>query len=186
MPRPVEESGTALVTGARGTLGGIVARHLVTGWGVRRLLLLSREPADRLAKELTALGAEATVVACDVADREAVAAALAQIPTAHPLRIVVHTAGVLDDGLVTELTADRLDRVLRPKVDGARHLHDLTRDADLSAFVLFSSAAGVLGGPGQADYGAANTYLDALAGHRRTLACRPCRWPGACGSRPAR
>ncbi|MBG0569236.1 SDR family NAD(P)-dependent oxidoreductase, partial [Actinoplanes sp. NEAU-A11] len=164
---PVHAGGTALITGARGTLGGVVARHLVTSWGVRHLLLLSREPATALADELTGLGAEATVVACDAADREALAAALAAIPAEHPLRMVVHAAGVLDDGLVTDLTADRLDRVLRPKIDAARHLDELTRDADLSAFVLFSSAAGVLGGGGQAGYAAANTFLDALAQHRR-------------------
>jgi acyl transferase domain-containing protein/NADPH:quinone reductase-like Zn-dependent oxidoreductase/acyl carrier protein len=169
VPAPVDGWGTALVTGARGTLGGIVARHLVTAWGVRHLLLLSREPATDLAAELTALGAEVTVAACDAADRDALAASLSAIPAAHPLRIVVHAAGVLDDGLVTQLTTDRLDRVLRPKVDAAQHLHDLTRDADLSSFVLFSSASGVLGGRGQANYAAANTFLDALAQQRRTL-----------------
>ncbi|WP_236048373.1 type I polyketide synthase [Paractinoplanes ovalisporus] len=167
VPVPVDPTGTALITGARGTLGGIVARHLVTSWGVRHVVLLSREPATALAADLTALGAQATVAACDASDREALAAVLAGIPAAHPLRIVVHAAGVLDDGLVSCLTAERLDRVLRPKVDAARHLDELTRDADLSAFVLFSSAAGILGGAGQAGYAAANAFLDTLAQHRR-------------------
>ncbi|WP_432905347.1 SDR family NAD(P)-dependent oxidoreductase [Micromonospora matsumotoense] len=164
--------GTVLVTGAGGTLGRLVARHLVDAYGVRHLLLASRRGPDAdgmaaLRAELTAAGAEVTVAACDLADRDAVAALLAGVAAAHPLTGVVHAAGVLDDGIIPSLTRDRLDAVLRPKVDAASHLHELTRDAGLTAFVLFSSAAGVLGGPGQGNYAAANAFLDALAGARR-------------------
>ncbi|MFD8294489.1 type I polyketide synthase, partial [Streptomyces lavendulae] len=121
------------------------------------------EGAADFEAELTALGAHVVTAACDVADREALAALLATIPAAHPLTAVVHAAGVTDDGIVPALTPERVDRVLRPKVDAALNLHELTRDADLSAFVLFSSVSATLGGAGQANYAAANSFLDALA-----------------------
>jgi len=168
----LDPRGTVLITGATGGLGRLLARHLVTGHGARRLLLASRQgPAGsgiaELTRDLRALGADVTVTACDTADRDAVAALLAGVPAEHPLTAVVHVAGVLDDGVIDLMTPDRLDRVLRPKVDAAWHLHELTRDLNLSAFVLFSAAAGTLGSPGQGSYSAANVFLDALARHRR-------------------
>jgi len=169
-----ETGGTVLITGGTGTLGGIVARHLVTAHGVRRLLLTSRRGpdaagADRLAGELAELGADVTVAACDVADRPALAALLAAVPAEHPLTGVVHAAGALDDGVLATLTPERIDAVLRPKADAVLNLHELTKDLPISAFVVFSSAAGVFGGPGQGNYAAANAFVDALAARRRTL-----------------
>ncbi|MER7761398.1 SDR family NAD(P)-dependent oxidoreductase [Streptomyces sp. NPDC097619] len=166
-----KSGGTVLVTGT-GTLGIEFARYLVAEHGVSRLLLLSRSGPDapgtaEIVEDLELIGAHVTVAAVDVADRDALAAALAAVPAAHPLTGVVHTAGVLDNAPLAALTEDRLGPVLRPKADGAWHLHDLTRDLDLTAFVVFSSTVGVLGGPGQANYAAANTFLDALAAHRR-------------------
>ncbi|MGW3964156.1 SDR family NAD(P)-dependent oxidoreductase [Amycolatopsis sp. NPDC005003] len=166
--------GTVLITGGTGALGSLVARHLVTGYGARHLLLVSRQGlaapgAEALAGELAAMGAQARVARCDTADPAALADLLASVPPEHPLTAVVHTAGVLDDGVLTSLTAERVDAVLRPKVDSAWHLHRLTAHLDLPMFVLFSSVAGYLGTPGQASYSAANSFLDALAEHRRSL-----------------
>ncbi|MCP2341053.1 type I polyketide synthase [Actinomadura rupiterrae] len=169
---PFGPDGTVLITGGTGALGALTARHLVTKHDVRHLLLISRrgeaaEGASELAEELRALGADVTIAACDAGDRTALAALLADIPAAAPLTGVVHCAGVLDDGLITKQTADRIVAVLRAKATAAENLHELTRDLGLKAFVLFSSLAGVLGNGGQAGYAAANACLDALAQRRR-------------------
>ncbi len=172
-PRPLGGEGTVLVTGGTGGLAGVTARHLVKQHGVRHLLLLSRsgaraDGAAALVEELKALGAATVdVVACDVSKRPDLERALAALPRERPLRAVIHLAMVLDDGLLADLRPERVERVLRPKVDAAFHLHELTRGLDLAAFVLFSSAAGTLNSAAQGSYAAANAALDALASHRR-------------------
>jgi acyl transferase domain-containing protein/acyl-coenzyme A synthetase/AMP-(fatty) acid ligase/acyl carrier protein len=163
---------TVLITGGTGGLGALLAEHLVPVHGVRHLLLLSRsgagaEGADELRARLETQGAEVAIEACDVSDREDLARAIAAVSAEHPLGAVLHAAAVVDNGLVADLGGDELDRVMAPKLDAAWHLHELTADLDLSAFVLFSSAAGLLGGPGQGNYAAANAFLDALAFLRR-------------------
>ncbi|WP_346659021.1 SDR family NAD(P)-dependent oxidoreductase [Bradyrhizobium sp. 76] len=172
LPRRLAEDGTVLITGGAGELGSEVARHLVSQHGVRHLLLTSRRGmsapgASELIIELQALGAQTVEVAsCDVSDRAAVSSILSAIAPERPLTGVFHLAALLDDGIVPALTMERLERVLRPKLDGAWHLHELTAELDLAAFVLFSSVA-ALGSPGQANYAAANVFLDALAAERR-------------------
>ncbi|WP_455432233.1 SDR family NAD(P)-dependent oxidoreductase [Streptomyces violascens] len=171
LPRPWDPDGTVLITGGTGGLARELARHLVTERGMRHLLLVSRSGPDapgvaELRDELAGHGAEVRVRAGDMADRAAVAALVASVPAGHPLTAVIHTAGVLDDGVVSSLTSERLSAVLRPKVDAAWHLHEATKDLDLAAFVLYSSISGVLGTPGQGNYAAGNVFLDALARHR--------------------
>uniref|UniRef100_UPI0035E45A6F type I polyketide synthase n=1 Tax=Streptomyces zagrosensis TaxID=1042984 RepID=UPI0035E45A6F len=169
---PAVVRGTVVITGALGGLGSLTARHLVRHHGVRHLLLASRrgeraQGAAELTEELTELGARVTVVACDVSDRNALARMLAAVPGEHPVSGVVHTAGLLDDGVIESLTGERVSRVLLPKVDAAWHLHELTQGMDLSFFVVFSSLAGLLGGPGQANYAAGNVFADTLVQWRR-------------------
>ncbi|HUB56666.1 MAG TPA: SDR family NAD(P)-dependent oxidoreductase, partial [Mycobacterium sp.] len=165
-------SGTVLITGGTGMAGSALARHLVANHGARNLLLLSRRGPDapgaaELVAELSEGGAHVQVVACDAADRPALAKVIADISVQHPLSAVIHAAGVLDDAVVTSLTPDQVDAVLRAKVDAVWNLHELTRDTPISAFVLFSSMAGLVGSSGQANYAAANGFLDALSMHRR-------------------
>ncbi|MEX5637329.1 SDR family NAD(P)-dependent oxidoreductase [Parafrankia sp. FMc2] len=171
--RPLDPAGTVLVTGGTGTLGALTARHLVAAHGVRNLLLVSRRGPDApgaaaLAADLAALGAHAQIVAADLTDPAATQALVGAVPAERPLTAVIHTAGVLRDGTLAGLSADQFDAVLRPKIDAAWNLHQATLDHPLAAFVLYSSLAGVLGTAGQANYAAANTYLDALAHHRHT------------------
>ncbi|MEU9247058.1 type I polyketide synthase, partial [Streptomyces sp. NPDC048385] len=169
--RALDPEGTVLITGGTGTLGALVARRLVVHHGVRRLLLTSRRGADapgapELVAELTALGATVTVAACDIGDPDEAERLVAGVPAEHPLTAVIHSAAVLDDGVVTALDPARVDTVFAPKVDGAWQLHRLTEHLDLAAFVLFSSASGTVGNAGQGNYAAANAFLDALAEYR--------------------
>ena len=166
-------AGTVLITGGTGMAGAVLARHVVHRYGVGHVVLASRrgdrvEGAGELVAELTRAGAEVQVVACDVADRDAVAGLLAGLPAQYPpLTGVIHAAGIIDDAVITSLTPDRIDTVLAAKVDAAWNLHELTRDLNLSTFVMFSSLAGTVGSTGHGNYAAANAFLDALATHRR-------------------
>ena len=169
VPQPPDPDGTILITGGTGGLGALVARHLAAEHGARHLLLASRRGPDAdgaadLVAELAKVGCDTRVVACDAADRAQLEALLAEIPD---LTMVIHAAGVLDDGVIPSLDTERLRKVMEPKVDAAINLHELTRDRELDQFILFSSAAATLGSPGQANYAAANAFLDALAHHRR-------------------
>jgi NADPH:quinone reductase-like Zn-dependent oxidoreductase/acyl carrier protein len=164
--------GTVVITGGTGALGAAVARHLVLDRGVRRLLLISRrglaaEGAEELRAELGAHDAHVDVIAADVGNREAVGHIIGSVPPQHPLTAVIHTAGLVDDGVFAEMTPSRLAKVMQPKVDGAWNLHEVTSGADLAAFVVYASLAAVTGNPGQSNYAAANSFLDELARHRR-------------------
>ncbi|MEU8828939.1 SDR family NAD(P)-dependent oxidoreductase, partial [Streptomyces sp. NPDC048636] len=170
-PATWQPSGTTLITGGTGGLGAQIARWLAHH-GAPRLHLISRTGphapgATELTQELTAHGTHITITACDISDRDALRELLDTIPTEHPLTTVIHAAGTSDTELLADLGPDRLNHVLGPKALGATHLHELTQDLDLSAFVLFSSGAAAWGGSRQGAYAAANTYLDALAEHRR-------------------
>jgi len=179
---PWQPTGTVLVTGATGAVGAEVTRWLA-GEGAEHLLLASRRGADapgaeELVRELTAAGTQVTLAACDVADRDSLRALLDSVPEQYPLTAVVHLAGVLDDGVLDALGPDRFEAVLRPKADAAWNLHELTADLELSAFVMFSSLTGVVGNAGQANYAAANAFLDGLAEYRRAsgLAATSVAW----------
>ncbi|MER6694110.1 SDR family NAD(P)-dependent oxidoreductase [Streptomyces minutiscleroticus] len=169
--RPLDLSGTVLITGGTGGLGARVALSLAGREGVHLLLAGRRGAqapgADRLRAQLAEQGTEVTFAACDVSDSEQVAALLAAIPADRPLRAVVHAAGVLEDGTLDGQTPQRMSTVLDAKARAAEHLDALTRDADLAAFVLFSSLSGTVGNAGQGGYAAANAHLDALAERRR-------------------
>ncbi|MDE3069830.1 MAG: SDR family NAD(P)-dependent oxidoreductase, partial [Acidobacteriota bacterium] len=166
------DHGTILLTGATGGLGALLARHIVSEHGARHLLLVSRSGpaatgAEALQAELEGLGCEVTLAGCDVTEREQLERLVASIPHSRPLRAVVHAAGVLDDGVISSLDGERLARVMAPKVDAAIHLHELTKSFARCELILYSSAAGILGAGGQGNYAAANTFMDALAAHRR-------------------
>jgi acyl transferase domain-containing protein len=172
-PARIDRGGTVLITGGTGQLGSLVAAHLVRKHGVEHLLLTSRRGeaapgAAELLAELSELGAQATVATCDVSDRAQLQSLLSVIPAEHPLTAVIHAAGVIDDGLLDSLTPERVDRVLASKVDAAWHLHELTSEMELSAFVMFSSIAATFGSAGQGSYAAANAFLDGLAEQRRS------------------
>ncbi|WP_267888504.1 type I polyketide synthase [Nocardia yamanashiensis] len=171
---PALAAGTVLISGGTGGLGALVARWLVESHGVRDLVLTSRRGADApgaaaVADELGAAGAHVRIVACDIADRDAVRNLISRITAEGQLTGVVHAAGVIDDGVIESLTADRLRSVMAPKVDGGWNLHEATSDLELPVFAVFSSIVGTLGMPGQSNYAAGNRFLDGLISYRRAL-----------------
>ncbi|OOK67338.1 short chain dehydrogenase family protein [Mycobacterium kansasii] len=166
-------------------LGGLFAEHLITGYGARRLLLTSRRGAStpeavELAQRLQGLGADVTISACDCANPSELAALIGSIPAEHPLTAVIHAAGVLDDAVTSQLTAQQLDNVLAAKADSAWYLHQLTANTELAAFVLFSSAAGVLGARDRPT----TRPPTPSSTHWPVNGRRPSVWPGGIGSRP--
>ncbi|MER7562283.1 type I polyketide synthase [Streptomyces sp. NPDC097941] len=173
-PPALDPDGTVLITGGTGALGASLARYLVAEHGSRHLLLASR--GGRTPDWAAELPAEVRVVACDVSDRAAVDALVESCRP--PLTGVFHLAGVVADGVVDGMTPERVAEVLAPKADAGWHLHEATADLGLAEFVLYSSAAGVLGRPGQSNYAAANGFLDALAAYRtaRGLPARSLAW----------
>ncbi len=182
-PVSLDPECTVLITGATGARGSSLARHLAERHGARHLLLASRrggeaQGAGELVGELAELGCQASVVACDVANRDDLAGLIDSIVAEHPLRAIYHAAGVIDDGTIESLSAEQLELVMRPKVDAVVHLHELTEGIDLSDFVLFSSVSGVMGSPGQANYAAANAFMDAFAQrrHAQGLAASSLAW----------
>jgi polyketide synthase 7 len=182
--------GSVVITGGTGMAGSAVAAHLVARYGVAHVVLVSRSGADaggvaELVDRLKDAGAEVSVMACDVGDRDAVAGLLAELPARYPLKGVFHAAGVLDDGLIGSLTPDRVDTVLRAKVDGAWNLHECTRDSDLSAFVMFSSMAGIVGSQARAITRRRTASLTGWPPTGVHRVWRGCRWLGASGNRPA-
>jgi malonyl CoA-acyl carrier protein transacylase/thioesterase domain-containing protein/acyl carrier protein len=171
---PIDPETTVLISDGIGAIGAVVARHLVERHGARHLLLLNHpgleaSSAGEIERDLHELGAEVSVLACDVADRDRLREALDAIPAEHPLGAVVHAAAAFDNGVLASLDGERLEAVMRPKIDGAWNLHELTRDTELSQFVLFASGVGVLGAVAKASYAAANVFLDALAAHRHAV-----------------
>ncbi|HEY2335131.1 MAG TPA: SDR family NAD(P)-dependent oxidoreductase, partial [Solirubrobacterales bacterium] len=168
---PIDSETTTLISGGTRGIGALVARHLVGVHGARHLVLAARSGEDErvgaLKTELEEIGAVVSVVVCDVADRAQLEALLSSIPAERPLGAVIHAARVLDDGVLDSLDPERLERAMRPKVDAAWNLHELTKGLELSEFVMFSSVAGVLGSPAQANYAAASAFVDALAQRRR-------------------
>ncbi len=162
-----------LISGGTSGLGALVARHLTERHGARHLLLVSRKGpeakgAAELKAELEELGAEAQIAACDVSDRKALEQLFASIPKERPLGAIVHSAGAMDDGVLDSMSPERLAHTMRPKASAAWHLHELSAELEISQFLLFSSAAGLLGGAAQANYAAANNFLDALAALRHS------------------
>ena len=179
----IRQDGAVLITGGLGALGGYMAKWLASTHDVEDLVLTSRRglktpEVDALVDQLAELGAKVTVVACDASDRDSVASVMSLFGEDRPLRGVIHAAGVLDDGALSAMTPERLEKVFQPKLDGAWHLHQMTQDLELDFFVMFSSIAGVMGSPGQGNYAAASAYLDALAHLRRArgLAATSVAW----------
>ena len=171
-PIPIRRDGSYLITGGLGGLGLRVAEWLARQ-GAGQLILLGRSGATSPQQQaavaaLQAQGARVTVAAADVSDRAALAAVVHEVAASPlPLRGVIHAAGVLDDGILLHQTPARVRQVMAPKALGAAHLDALTRTAPLDFFVLYASAAGLIGAPGQGNYAAANTFLDGLAQQRR-------------------